>query len=54
MSIAGESEAENAAFEIVAELLLDEARHGPLGGFPPCEPALEVCLVWLLVKACRS
>jgi hypothetical protein len=39
---AGESEVENAAFEIAAELLLDVARHGPLGGIPPDEPTLEV------------
>jgi len=39
---AGESEAENAALERAAKLLLDRARHGPLGGFPPLEPALEV------------
>jgi len=38
----GESEAEDAALEIAAELLLDMARHGPLGGFPPRQPALEV------------
>jgi len=38
----GESEAENATFEIAVEFLLDEARYGPLGGFPPREPALEV------------
>jgi hypothetical protein len=28
----GESEAEDAALEIVAEFVLDVARHGPLGG----------------------
>jgi hypothetical protein len=38
----GESEAEEAALQIAAEFLLDVARHGPLGGFPPGEPALEV------------
>jgi hypothetical protein len=38
----GESEAEDAALEIAAEFLRDVARHGPLGGFPPGEPALEV------------
>jgi hypothetical protein len=38
----GESEAEDAALEIAAEFLLDGARHGPLGGFPPGEPVLEV------------
>ena len=37
-----ETEAEQPAFEIAAELLLDGARHGPLGSFPPGEPALEV------------
>jgi hypothetical protein len=39
---AGEAEAENPALEIAAEFVLDEDRHGPLGGFPPGEPALEV------------
>jgi hypothetical protein len=39
---AGESEAQHAAFEIAADLLLDVSRHGPLGGFPPLEPTLEV------------
>jgi|688.fasta_scaffold94121_7 hypothetical protein len=39
---AGESEAEDAALEIAAEFLLDVSRHGPLGGFPPGEPAFEV------------
>ena len=38
----GESEAEEAALEIAAEFLLDGARHGPLGGFSPGEPVLEV------------
>ena len=37
-----ESEAENAALEIAAKLLVDMARHEPLGGFPPGEPALGV------------
>jgi len=31
-----------AALEIAAEFLLNVARHWPLGGFPPGEPALEV------------
>ncbi len=39
---AGESEAEDAALEIAAELVLDVSRHGPLGSFPPGEPVLEV------------
>ena len=39
---AGEAEAEEPALEIAAELVLDVSRHGPLGGFPPAEPALEV------------
>ena len=39
---AGESEAEDAALEIAAEFLLDVSRHGPLGGFTPGEPALEI------------
>jgi len=39
---AGESEAEDSAIEIAAEFFLDVARHGPLGTFPPGEPALEV------------
>jgi hypothetical protein len=30
-----EPKAEDAALEIAAEFLLDVARHGPLGGFPP-------------------
>ena len=38
----GESEAEEAAVKIAAAFLLDGARHGPLGGFPPGEPALKV------------
>jgi hypothetical protein len=37
-----ESEAEQPALEIAAEFLLDVARHGPLSGFPPLEPTLEV------------
>ena len=37
-----ESEAEQPALEIAAELLLHIAGHGPLSGFPPGEPALEV------------
>jgi hypothetical protein len=39
---AGEAEAEEPALEIAAEFVLDVSRHGPLGGFPPGEPALEV------------
>jgi hypothetical protein len=39
---AGEAEAEEPALEIAAEFLLDMARYGLLGGFPPLEPALEV------------
>ena len=39
---AGEAEAEEPALEIAAELVLDVSRHGPLGGFPPGEPALKV------------
>jgi hypothetical protein len=39
---AGEAEAEEPALEIAAEFVLDIARHGPFGGFPPLEPALEV------------
>ena len=39
---AGESEAQQPALEIAAELVLDVSRHGPLPGFPPGEPALEV------------
>jgi hypothetical protein len=39
---AGEAEAEEPALEIAAEFLLDVARHGPLGGFPPRQPPLEV------------
>ena len=39
---AGEAEAEQTALEIAAELVLDVSRHGPLGGFSPLEPALEV------------
>jgi len=39
---AGKSEREDAALEIAAKLLLDVSRHGPLGSFPPGEPALEV------------
>ena len=39
---AGEAEAEDAALEIAAKVLLDIARHGPLRGFPPFEPALDV------------
>ena len=38
---AGESKAEEPAREIAAEFLFDVAGHGPLGGFPPGEPALE-------------
>ena len=37
-----ESEAEQPALEIAAELLLDIAGHGTLSGFPPDEPTLEV------------
>jgi hypothetical protein len=37
-----ESKAEEPALEIAAEFLLDVARHGPLSGFPPLEPTLEV------------
>jgi hypothetical protein len=36
---AGEAEADEPALEIVAELVLDVCRHGPLGGFPPGEPS---------------
>jgi hypothetical protein len=36
------AEAEEPALEIAAELVLEVSRHGPLGGFPPGEPALEV------------
>ncbi len=39
---AGESEAEDAALEIAAKLVLDVTRRGPLTGFPPGEPAFEV------------
>ena len=39
---AGEAEAEEPALEIAAEFVLDVSRHGPLGGFAPGEPALEV------------
>ncbi len=39
---AGESEAQQPALEIAAELVLDVSRHGPLPGFPPGEPALKV------------
>jgi hypothetical protein len=39
---AGEFEAGDASLEIATELLVDVARHGPLGGFPPLEPTLEV------------
>jgi len=39
---AGEAEAEEPALEIAAEFVLDVSRHGPLGGFPPLQPALEV------------
>ena len=39
---AGEAEAEEPALEIAAELVLDVPRHGPLGGFSPREPTLEV------------
>ena len=39
---AGEAEAEEPAGEIAAKLVLDVARHGPLGSFPPLKPALEV------------
>ena len=39
---AGEAEAEDAAREIAAKVLLDIAWYGPLGGFPPLEPALKV------------
>ena len=39
---AGEAEAEDPAGEIAAEFVLDIAWHGPLGSFPPFEPALEV------------
>ena len=39
---AGEAEAEEPAGEIAAEFVLDVSRHGPLGRFPPLEPALEV------------
>jgi hypothetical protein len=37
---AGEAVAEEPAREIAAEFVLDVSRHGPLGGFPPGEPAL--------------
>ena len=39
---AGEAEAEEPALEIAAEFVLDVSRHGPLGSFPPLEPAIEV------------
>ena len=39
---AAEAEAEDAALEKAAELLLDGARHGPLGLVTPLEPAREV------------
>jgi hypothetical protein len=39
---AGEAEAEEPALEIAAEFVLDVSRHGPLAGFSPGEPALEV------------
>jgi hypothetical protein len=38
----GKAEAEEPALEIAADFLLDGARHGPLGSFPPGEPVLEV------------
>jgi hypothetical protein len=39
---AGESEAEEPALKIAAEFVLNVCRHGPLSGFSPLEPALEV------------
>jgi hypothetical protein len=39
---ASETEAEEPALEITAEFVLDVSRHGPLPGFSPSEPALEV------------
>jgi hypothetical protein len=39
---AGEAEAEDAASEIAVEFVLDVSRYGPLSGFPPGEPALDV------------
>jgi len=37
-----EPETEDAAREIAAEFVLNVCRHGPLGGIPPGEPALQV------------
>jgi hypothetical protein len=52
---AGEAEAEEPALEIAAKLVLDVSRHGPLGGFPPGEPALDVLgddlMEWRLLGA---
>ena len=39
---AGEAEAGEPAREIAAEFVLNVSRHGPLGGFSPREPTLEV------------
>ena len=39
---AGEAEAGEPAREIAAEFVLNASRHGPLGGFSPREPTLEV------------
>ena len=39
---AGEAETEEPALEIAAEFVLNVCRHGPLGGFAPREPTLEV------------
>jgi hypothetical protein len=39
---AGEAEAEEPALEIAAVFVLDISRYGPLGGFSPGEPVLEV------------